>query len=639
VNRLEKLMMENPRSVTARVSEGVQSKAEPLGEKSRSFFEQRFGHDFGKVRIHRDARAAESADALQADAYTKGEDVVFGAGRYAPDSASGRALLAHELAHVVQQSGAPQVTGGVHLSRPEAATEQSADITAQRILGGLPAPSSVRTEPAMVHRTIKEDLRKAIAGWGTDEEAIYTRLGSASPDEKKEVMGDPVLMQELYDDLTRGEWGKVLGLLGATTESRVHAASEGWGTDEEGIYEALRATSATDLETQIEGTTLLLDLRDELSDKELGKALAIITEKFYFEGSITFEDTYHVLVLFPDAVKEAFDQFAALGYNVGPDLIAHLDRGHNMPPPTVADVNTHIANDNNLERVQAAFEARWNITSQAQAGTSGKAPQWTVALIRKLHAALQQLPPGHVTRADQDTPGMQKGEFSGFRLIPGSTGYWDKPFVEVGMEHGDVAGLTRHEVGHALDEYLGATTEGFKKNAVNGWDWMNSSIIWELHMTDPWKRKDGTQVPIADQLAINTVLDNYVQTTDGSQGLRAFAGAGHVIRTYWNDDVPMIEAAKDLAGKKDKVYESLGSVKKIGGRYYSWSTYYHEFYVYNAIVQEKRLTNYSLFGHPEFFAEMYEAYYQEGVGPKRGEKLKGVPNWKQFFDTVVHTTK
>ena len=61
-------------------------------------------------------------------------------------------------------------------------------------------------------------------------------------------------------------------------------------------------------------------------------------------------------------------------------------------------------------------------------------------------------------------------------------------------------------------------------------------------------------------------------------------------------------------------------------------------HVYNAIVQDKRVTNYSLYGHPEFFAEMYEVYYEGGAGAKRGEKLKGVPNWKQFFDTTVHPT-
>ena len=82
----------------------------------------------------------------------------------------------------------------------------------------------------------------------------------------------------------------------------------------------------------------------------------------------------------------------------------------------------------------------------------------------------------------------------------------------------------------------------------------------------------------------------------------------------------MIETAKSLAGKKDKVWNDLGSVKKRGGRYYSWSTYYHEFYVYNAIVQDKRLTDYSLFGHPEFFAEMYETYYEKGPGAGRGDR-------------------
>jgi hypothetical protein len=55
-------------------------------------------------------------------------------------------------------------------------------------------------------------------------------------------------------------------------------------------------------------------------------------------------------------------------------------------------------------------------------------------------------------------------------------------------------------------------------------------------------------------------------------------------------------------------------------------------------VQDKRLTDYSLFGHPEFFAEMYEAYYEAGPGPGRGTKLTGVPSWKQFFDTTVHPT-
>jgi hypothetical protein len=70
----------------------------------RDFFEPRFGRDFGDVRIHTDGAAAETAGAVDARAYTLGHDVVFGAGQYQPDTAAGRHLLAHELAHVIQQS-------------------------------------------------------------------------------------------------------------------------------------------------------------------------------------------------------------------------------------------------------------------------------------------------------------------------------------------------------------------------------------------------------------------------------------------------------------------------------------------------------------------------------------------------------
>ena len=67
--------------------------------------EPRFGHDFSRVRVHTDQAASRSAEALAAQAYTVGSDIVFGAGRYAPASRDGQRLLAHELAHVQQQSG------------------------------------------------------------------------------------------------------------------------------------------------------------------------------------------------------------------------------------------------------------------------------------------------------------------------------------------------------------------------------------------------------------------------------------------------------------------------------------------------------------------------------------------------------
>src|SRR5262249_20343241 len=69
------------------------------------FMEPRFGHDFSQVRVHADAKADASARAIGALAYTVGRDVVFRAGRYAPLTSAGRQLIAHELAHVLQQGG------------------------------------------------------------------------------------------------------------------------------------------------------------------------------------------------------------------------------------------------------------------------------------------------------------------------------------------------------------------------------------------------------------------------------------------------------------------------------------------------------------------------------------------------------
>jgi hypothetical protein len=85
------------------VHEVLRSPGQPLDAQARAFFEPRFGHDFSTVRIHTDTAAAESARAVNAQAYTVGREVVFAQGRYAPTTGPGRSLLAHELTHAVQQ--------------------------------------------------------------------------------------------------------------------------------------------------------------------------------------------------------------------------------------------------------------------------------------------------------------------------------------------------------------------------------------------------------------------------------------------------------------------------------------------------------------------------------------------------------
>lgn len=81
----------------------LQGGGAPLPVEERAFFEQRFGHDFSRVRLHTTESAAQLSETLNARAFTVGESIVFGAGAYAPGTAEGRHLLAHELTHVLQQ--------------------------------------------------------------------------------------------------------------------------------------------------------------------------------------------------------------------------------------------------------------------------------------------------------------------------------------------------------------------------------------------------------------------------------------------------------------------------------------------------------------------------------------------------------
>ena len=101
-----------PPAVDTVVSNG---EGQPLDTTTRAFVEPRFGHDFSQVRIHADKQAGESAQTLNALAYTVGQNVVFAPGQYQPATNTGQRLLAHELAHVLQQTGQPELRAASRL--------------------------------------------------------------------------------------------------------------------------------------------------------------------------------------------------------------------------------------------------------------------------------------------------------------------------------------------------------------------------------------------------------------------------------------------------------------------------------------------------------------------------------------------
>lgn len=88
-----------------------------LPEVDRSFMERRFGADFSGVRVHTDSNAVQLSRELKAEAFTYGRDIYFGIGRYSPSTSSGKRLLAHELMHVVQQTGGRSNGGSFYSER------------------------------------------------------------------------------------------------------------------------------------------------------------------------------------------------------------------------------------------------------------------------------------------------------------------------------------------------------------------------------------------------------------------------------------------------------------------------------------------------------------------------------------------
>lgn len=146
------------------VQEVVSSPGQPLDVGIRAWMEPRFGHDFSSVRVHTDQKAAESAHAVNAFAYTVGRDVVFGAGRYEPETENGSLLLAHELTHVVQQSerSAMGTQTARAISHPADAAELEAGSAALRVVSGESVHISQPPSAALHALSLEEGL--GIAG-------------------------------------------------------------------------------------------------------------------------------------------------------------------------------------------------------------------------------------------------------------------------------------------------------------------------------------------------------------------------------------------------------------------------------------------------------------------------------------------
>ena len=142
----------NPQAIQGRLGAG-----RPLDGGVRSHVEAAYGHDLSQVRVHTDAQAGELSEKLAARAFTVGRDIAFGPGEYRPGTPIGDALIAHELAHVIQQSGAG-AAGGLEAEPP--VLEEEADVSAVGAVASI--WGGARGALAEVGRTMLPRLRSGL---------------------------------------------------------------------------------------------------------------------------------------------------------------------------------------------------------------------------------------------------------------------------------------------------------------------------------------------------------------------------------------------------------------------------------------------------------------------------------------------
>ena len=171
----------------------------PLAPDVRDEMQGRLGHDFSDVRVHNDSPAHESAQSVNAHAYTVGSNVVFQRDKYDPGSAEGKTMLAHELTHVVQQRSGPvdgsSAGGGIKVSDPSDRFEREASANAERVMAGA--------RPGRPRRAAQRGRRRRAAGRGAgggNRAGVVRAAGRGAEEEEETAQGSFVQREEAPEE-------------------------------------------------------------------------------------------------------------------------------------------------------------------------------------------------------------------------------------------------------------------------------------------------------------------------------------------------------------------------------------------------------------------------------------------------------
>ncbi len=219
-------------SQKSQVNAALNSGGTNLSSQTRAFFEPRFGHDFSRVKIYNDDRAVKSAQSMNALAYTLGENIVFNQNKYQPETFAGRKLLAHELAHVIQQQ-----SGKVSrmIQKADDATFEANSGVGQGITNGTMTPTSIAGQTFTVNcgnYNMSFKFTKAYKGIypytvaARDVKGVYVKIEASITDRRYCGRCTPMRLIQVMRWIQQGSSGNIETAEPTSDKRRERA---GWG--------------------------------------------------------------------------------------------------------------------------------------------------------------------------------------------------------------------------------------------------------------------------------------------------------------------------------------------------------------------------------------------------------------------------
>jgi hypothetical protein len=567
------------------VHDVLSSSGQPLDAATRAFFEPRFGHDFSQVRVHCDDRAAVSARVVSAHAYTVGDHVVFGAGRFAPETREGRHLLGHELTHTLQQQSS-------HGNR--AVQRDLVDDVRDKLSYGLFDWAITDTEAmeafALLASVPAADLKKVVSRLG---EKYITRLLDNLPDAAKTGK----FYQQLIEAIGSG------GLTPYATDLLSYGLFDWAVTDAE-------VSRVFNMFTNLPPAVQEQFLDDLHTAGRLGRLISNATT------------AHHALYIRP--------------------WISSLRRDAltNRQRKLLRTIVIKSSNDA-IQTLILATETRFDLTV-GRTTIPGRTPKdWKPDLLRQAYLALTGLPDAHVAKNKEL---LRLGQFeqaarNGF-LTAGVYNAGRRELA-INTKAGDIRDDLTHEVGHAVDKEMGWSTGPEPAKPERG-GWKDYGVN---HNDCATEMVDDSGGPIKSALAAPQRAD-VIDEMSTAMGNRSARGLEADIRSLpWFAGLPRPTrngvlrdpALKALDIGLDQPWFKAKDGGEHLGRHVYQEGYPNDWVRYRHEARSRMVTKYQFRDQGEWFAEAYSFYYRpdpRGVGAKLADKD---PDTKAYFDSDVHT--